>query len=558
MMDLVIFEENRPLVLKALAQGEFDYIEAASEVVETEFFRFIAAHRLLQKLSETYPTPRRKEEVPIWLYVASNLSMRLHGVDAFHGFPLVVRAGGMINAFASKLGEKTTHPEKGQTTLRCEGFNRKNQYDRQTPCDADFLRKLARDTEACALMNWFNRDVTRAFKGSKIYDGEGIFIGDASYLFVPDNPKYEGSIRLRFDEHGHPVSLKDYEALTQAQKRHCLWRRCYKMVTLLHTNRRPDFFVFAGVRIVSGKDNECPVLYEMVDDFVEAVGPGVVKRLILDRGFLDGAAIAHCKREHGIDVLIPVRRNMDIYTDALALFGQPEVRWHACPEPAPEPSSPPRPRPKAVERRERKRQETLKELAAQKPPPPPEKVLVACEAAAIEGFSSWSTCTVPLTAVANRERYADGHTETWFLFDTSSGRDPLEARQEYHLRTAIEERYRQLKCFSNLAHFSSRALSLVVNQVVFILLAYSLLQIYLLQNGQEKLNPATLPRVRRQLLPSNNHIIVCWRSYYALFDTYEYTDFILSLDEPARRKLAEKSRRMSRQFQDGLGNPRSP
>ena len=33
-MDLVIFEQNKPLVLKALRSGEFDYIEAASEVFE--------------------------------------------------------------------------------------------------------------------------------------------------------------------------------------------------------------------------------------------------------------------------------------------------------------------------------------------------------------------------------------------------------------------------------------------------------------------------------------------------------------------------------------------
>ena len=30
-MDLVIFEENKPFVLEALRDGEFDYIEAASE-----------------------------------------------------------------------------------------------------------------------------------------------------------------------------------------------------------------------------------------------------------------------------------------------------------------------------------------------------------------------------------------------------------------------------------------------------------------------------------------------------------------------------------------------
>jgi len=39
-MDLVIFEENKPLILQALGNGEFDYIESASEVFETEFFPF--------------------------------------------------------------------------------------------------------------------------------------------------------------------------------------------------------------------------------------------------------------------------------------------------------------------------------------------------------------------------------------------------------------------------------------------------------------------------------------------------------------------------------------
>jgi hypothetical protein len=52
---------------------------------------------------------------------------------------------------------------------------------------------------------------------------------------------------------------------------------------------------------------------------------------------------------------------------------------------------------------------------------------------------------------------------------------PTEARKEYHLRSSIEERYRQLKCFVDLAGFRSCTFSLVANQVVFIMLAYNLL-----------------------------------------------------------------------------------
>ena len=158
-MDCVIFEQNKPLVLKALRSGEFDYIEAASEVFETDFFRFIKARTILDRLSETYPTPRKREDVPLWLYVASNLSMRLHGVHSFHSYPMVVRCGGMLSAFGPKAGRKVTHPDTGEVTMACEGFNKKNHYDRETPCDQDFLRKVAKDTDADALMRWFCDDV---------------------------------------------------------------------------------------------------------------------------------------------------------------------------------------------------------------------------------------------------------------------------------------------------------------------------------------------------------------------------------------------------------------
>jgi hypothetical protein len=88
---------------------------------------------------------------------------------------------------------------------------------------------------------------------------------------------------MRFDEHTHPVTLEQYNQMTEVQK-----GRCYKMVTLLHTNPKREFFVFVAVKVISGKDHESPVLYELVKQFIQTVGPGVIKRLILDRGFIDG------------------------------------------------------------------------------------------------------------------------------------------------------------------------------------------------------------------------------------------------------------------------------
>jgi Transposase DDE domain len=559
-MDLVIFENNKPFVLEALQNGDFDYMEAASEVFEADFFRFIKAGSLLDELSQSYPTPRKKQEVPFWFYVASNLSMRLHGVHAFDAYPMVVRAGGMLQAFGPQAGRKVVHPESGDTTILCEGFNRKNHYDRQSPCDPDFLRKMAKDTDAEALMRWFGGDGVRVFRRHRAFDREGVFIGDASYLFVPDNPRYEGSVKLLFDEHNHPVSQEQYRKMSDDQKSRCQWRRCYKMVTLLHTNSSLEFFLFVAVRVVPGNDHECPVLYALVEEFVRTVGKGVMKRLILDRGFLDGEAISQCKEQYGIEILIPIRRNMDIYDDAMALFQSSDVQWVECKrqEEGTKKSDRPRRRPRAIVKREKARQKTLHQLKQQQPPPPPEEVLIKKEAAAIGEFRSWSSCTVPLSVVANREHYADGHQEIWFLIDTQKVKNPERTQQEYHLRVSTEERYRQLKCFSDLTHFTSRAFSMVVNQVVFVMLAYNLLQVYLLHRGRPELNPKTLPRIRQQLLPSDNHLIVYYQNYYGLFAPFELMGLVVTLDEEARKKIAAKCRRIGRELKGAMPNPRAP
>jgi hypothetical protein len=557
-MELVIFEKNKPLVLEALRSGEFDYIESASEVFETEFFRFIKATAILDKLAETYPSPRKKQEVPLWFYVASNLSMRLHGVHSFNAFPLVVRSGGLLNVLGPKGAQKVTHPDTGDVTIACEGFNQKNHYDREAPCDQDFLRKVAKDTEADALMRWFSTDVAAVFKSQRAFDKEGILIGDASYLFVPDNSNYEGSVKLLFDDNDHPVSEEVYKRMTDDKKTRCQWRRCYKMVSLLHTNRTMEFFFFVGLQVLPGNAHESPVLYGQVRQFVETVGKGVMKRLILDRGFLDGRSISTCKKDYDIDVLIPVRRTMDIYKDAMALFQLPDIDWVCVEEPVRETTESPRPRPESIIKREKKRQEILEQLKEHKLSPPLEETIVKREAASIGEFRSWPSCTVPLSVVANRETSADSHQETWLLIDTKEVEDPTEASENYHLRTTIEERHRQLKCFIDLTHFTSRAFSMVVNQVVFIMLSYNLLQLYLLRQGRKELNKKTQPRIRQQLLPADNHIIVYFENYYGLFAPLEFTEIIATLGEEARKKVAEKSRRLRRELNGVMRNPRPP
>ena len=556
----MVFERNDLLVIEAFQRGEFDFLEVVGEISETDFFRAIAEKKVLEKLAAASPSPCKKHDVPLWVYIAGDISMRFHGVHQFHAFPYVVRSGGMVNAFGPSMGHKVTHPQTGDVTLCCEGFNNKNEYDRQTPCDQDYLRKTARRTDAELLMKWFNRDVVGIFKQHHAFDSEGIFIGDASYLFVPDNDKYEGSSRLLFDEHNHPVDIKK---VSPKQLVRCTWRRCYKMISLIHTNRKAEFFLYAGIVVTAGKDHECPILYSMVEEFVGFHGKGVIKKLILDRGFLDGPNIGRCRQEWGIDVLIPARRDMDIYQDVVGLAKAGQVEFVLWTPPAPLPKPVPLHRPERIKKREEARQRTLARRKTEAPKAFGEakassQAPLRSEVAVVKSVKTFASCPIPLDAIVNKEVYADGSEDYWVLLSTASISDPALGRQDYALRTAIEERHRQLKCFSDLESFTSRSFSLIVNQVVFVVLTYSLLQWYLLRIGRRELNTKTRTRTLELLRPAITMVLIYYKSYVAYLGPLEHQELVLTLNEQARKKILAKTRNLRRSLANQLANPRAP
>jgi hypothetical protein len=558
----MLFERNDAFVVEAFRRGEFDYLEGVGEVPEANFFRAIVGKKILGKLAATYPSPRNKHDVPLWVYLASDISMRFHGEHHFAAFPYVVRTGGMLEAFGPEMGHKVTHPKTGDVTLVCAGFNDKNEYDRETPCDQDYLRKMARKTDADDLQSWFNRDVVGIYKQHHALDSEGIFIGDATHLFVPDNSNYEGSSRLLFDEHNHPVDKEKEKELTPKERARCRWRRCYKLVSLIHTNREGEFFLYAGLEVTAGKNHESPILYRLVEQFVASHGKGVMKRLILDRGFIDGPAIGRCKKEWGINVLIPAKSNMDIFEDVVGLATAGKLRFEPWVRPTSEVKPVPVHRPANVRKREEKRQRTLAKRQAEAKVEAENldlsKIRIRSEVAVVREVETFSTCPVPLNVTVNREVYGDGHYEHWVLLDTALVAHAGQSRQDYMLRTHIEERHRQLKCFSDLEAFTSRAFSLVVHQVVFVLLTYSLLQWFLLRTGRKELNPKTRTRTLELLRPTTTIIVIYYQNYIAYLSPLEHQELVLTLDEAARKKILAKTRRLRRNLAHQLQHPRAP
>lgn len=558
-MDLMVFENNKPLVIDEFREGRFDYVELASDVAETKFFQFLFSQDVVAKLAAHYPSPRRRHHVPMWMYLSSQLTLRLHGMHSFHSYPWIIRSGGLIDALGPEVAQRHVDPDTGDMHIECEGFNHRAVHPRRTPCDQDYLRKLARDTEPDRLEDWYNRHVASLYAELKAYDEEGIFIADGSYLFVPDNKHYEGSVRLLFDEHNHPVGKQQEERMTKAQRDRCRWRRCYKAVFLLHCDAAGERFVVVGLRVLRGTDSEATALWPLVETFVSSVGSGVMKVLVVDRGFIDGPQIGRLKQEYGIDTVIPIRSDMNILEDVMGLTQLP-TPWEEY-EAASRPSLPTSrgehpPHPTTV-KRERKRQSTLARRRAVEEandPPDPSKVRERTLIARFPQLTSWSDCPVPLTGVLSKDVYADGHETSWLVVTTASNWSARRVRDRYGLRTDVEERHRQVKCFWDLTRFSSTAWNLIVSQTVFVCLTYSLLQIHLIQQGHQELNRRTWPTTRR-LLPDGDRVIIYRQQYFGFFTLLEHTELMLSLEGKARRKALAKTRRLRQQVPGLDGGP---
>ena len=230
---------------------------------------------------------------------------------------------------------------------------------------------------------------------------------------------------LWFDEHNHPVKL---EGLTPEQRLHVHRERCYKWVSLLHL--RGGAYVYAAVALLPGKAHEVEPFYRLVEAFVQTVGVGVIQWLMLDMGFIDGARISRCKQAWDINVIIPVRRDLDIWTDAWALAERQP--WTALPASPHAPAPVPPTRPEHLRRREAKRQKTLALRKQQLPPPPPHEGYQYTDYCWLGGFRSWSATTVPISVLCLRDHYADGHHQDWALMSPYPEAEPLRLLEVLH------------------------------------------------------------------------------------------------------------------------------
>jgi hypothetical protein len=309
------------------------------------------------------------------------------------------------------------------------------------------------------------------------------------------------------DEHGQ---LIDMSKMTEEQKKAVKYHPCYALSELLHMGQDEQFFIFAGYQWGPGNTDELVHGKALVTDFTDAVGKGVMKLLICDRGFISGKFITYVKRDLGSDVLMPLRSNMEALKDPIRIAESFNYKW--------------------VKYNEYSKY----------------GVRYTEEVTLIEDVDIWEKCEVPLCTSIMRITGSDGSVRYWGLSSTFKPKDAREAFELYELRTQIEERHRQVKKFWHINKFSSPNESLIEAHVMFTLLTYSLIQLYLNKKHLNALANKTISSLKREEQLGINSVIVYSGNYFAVFDLDDYTDIIVDLKDEARLRLQKWIKRFKR------------
>lgn len=266
-----------------------------------------------------------------------------------------------------------------------------------------------------------------------------------------------------------------------------------------------------GARIDPGGVNGLNEGRDLVEGFVE--NGGYIDTLLMDRGYIDGPTLTHYKKDYRINWVIPLKRSMAAYDDVMGLCRAKDVDWKSY----------------GLEH-------DSNGFIARKE-----------EVASFFNIRTWENLSVPLhVSVKRTTDYSSGKVSYFVLAHSKKYKYPDEAFDLYKKRTCIEERHRQLKGFWDLAKFSSPCFSLVLTQIIFKLVSYSLMQLYLVRSDMAELARKTISTIKKKEGAGECVIILYSGSHYGVFNLDEYSFTLMNLEDDCKKRLTKRIKAWNR------------
>ena len=263
-----------------------------------------------------------------------------------------------------------------------------------------------------------------------------------------------------------------------------------------------------------GEDGDLTQGKQLLVAALDAWGPGVIRRLLVDRGFIDGTWISELKTA-GIDTVIGLRSDMDLYEDMLGLTRLDDAQWLPAP-----------------------------------PPKLHDKPLPQRHLCHVTHLETWSACTVPLQGIVIRDTYPD-RVQYQCLVTTDLTLTPRQLHAYNRDRWDIEESFMDLTRYWGLDNPGACRLPVATAQIHFIFLAYTLLHLFA-QDEAESHKPLLLSSA----LLAGREITAYWRDHYVILLPSEL--FTIVLDH-YQAWLANRDQLLAAlRFCEGLPPTRAP
>jgi len=282
--------QSQKRVRQLLKQGKYDDISLTSYGRLGHFFDFIFRVGVL-KIVHKLGIQKRRNGIAI-----AHLAL-LWLAKALLGFAYV---------------DNLKHMFRDRHLMRLCGFTPQqieNGYSRRTtkrglkPVHTDSVRNFGSSLPV-KLSEKFFTEIVQVIRNRKLIKG-GIFALDAKYVSV-EGDKFELA-ELGYDPHTNR------------------YKKGYKLFLLQNIQRGYQYIVCAALK--PGTQDERAMLLPMMEKAIEILGQGVIKLLLIDRGYLDAASLYKLKHQYGIDFIIPGEYRLDAVKDAIALAG--EYRRHS-------------------------------------------------------------------------------------------------------------------------------------------------------------------------------------------------------------------------------------
>ena len=450
---MIISSKNKERVLEGIKKGLIDKADLSFPNLIDDIVLTMKRNGLLEILEKPLPDKRRvNKNIPFHLLLTLFVTAKMKIMSGLSDVPFAITSAEMLSEIGWNIWDNERDLEEG---LMTEGALR------------NVVGKYKAD-ELVPAYNTYVQDYVFPAMNIEIQ----IHILDCTELEVElDNANYENSGIVKKDG----------------------VRRGYKLSTLRGITG--DTGVIEEIELGAINENDLALSRDMVKDS-KMLKPGDI--LINDRGFISRDFLNELKTSRGVDVYIPLKKNMDAYEMAVSIAKK--QKWEPHPN----------------KKRKKQKITFVSELGNYWISDNPEEDVEV------------NACVVHDTA--------DG--EYYVFVTTDLKKDAKQIIKTYELRPEIEEDYRQIKDFWKIEDFKSTKYNFITFHIIMVLIGYLFYQLYTLMDEGKKYSGKSLPVAIKKHVPSGAKTVTIYAgNYFAVFGFLEFIQLYESVDMDVKALL---------------------